>query len=127
MSELSEIAIDILQKTNDGDDLDPRDLKLLEMAVNGFLNEQGMIAFAKLHANVIAGYQKPWLCGVVNLTIDHARYVRWKGSIVEHYSFENLSSSEVVKQAKELGERCVILEAKGIEPTVRTAISEWKD
>ncbi len=127
MSTLSEIAIDILERTNDGDDLDPRDLKLLEMAVNGFLNEKGAVAFAQLHANVIAGYQKPWLCGVEHLTIDHAGYVRWKDSVVEHYSFDNLSSPEVVEQATELGERCVILEAKGITPTTHTAIWEWPD
>ena len=46
MSTLAEIAIDILQRTDDGDDLDPRDVKLLEMAVNVFLNEKGAIVFA---------------------------------------------------------------------------------
>lgn len=127
MSTLAEIAIDILQRTDDGDDLDPRDLKLLEMAVNGFLNEKGAIVFAQLHANVIAGYKKPWLCGVEHLTIDIAGFVRWKDSVVEHYSFDNLSAPEVVEQAKELGERCVILEAKGVTPTTRTAIWEWPD
>ncbi len=34
-------AIEILRQTRDGDTLEPRDLKLVEMAVNDFLNEDG--------------------------------------------------------------------------------------
>lgn len=36
-------AIEILSATNDGDDLDPRHLKLLECAVNGLLTDHGKI------------------------------------------------------------------------------------
>jgi len=118
------MAIDIIQKTNDGDDLDPLHLKLVEMAVNGFLNAKGETAFRELHASVQAGYQKPWLHGVENLTIDHTGYVRWKGSIVEHYDISWAFSAKSEVQAQELGRRCAILEAKGIQPTVRTAIWE---
>ncbi len=122
MSKLADIAIDILRKTNDGDELDPQHLKLLEMAVNGFLNTKGEAAFRELHASVLAGYRKPWLHGVENLTINHAGYVRWKGSIVEHYNISWAFSAESKAEAQELGRRCAILEAKGIEPTTRTAI-----
>lgn len=38
----------ILILTNDGDDLSPLELKLLEHAANGFLNEKGEAAFAEL-------------------------------------------------------------------------------
>ena len=127
MSKHSETAIDILRKTNDGEDLDPRHLKLLEMAVNGFLNAKGEAAFRELHASVQAGYQKPWLHGVENLTIGHTGYVRWKGRIVEHYDISSAFSAKSKAEAQELGRRCAILEAKGIEPTTRTAIWEWED
>ena len=127
MSKLSDIAIDILRKTNDGEELDPQHLKLLEMAVNGYLNAKGEAAFRELHTSVQAGYRKPWLHGVESLTINHAGYVRWKDSIVEHYNISAAFSAESKAEAQELGRRCAILETKGIEPTTRTAIWEWED
>ena len=42
-----EKACVILKSTNDGDDLDPDQLKLLENAVNGFLNEKGSTVVRK--------------------------------------------------------------------------------
>lgn len=38
-------AIEILQRTRDGDTLEARDLKLVELAVNGALNEEGRDLF----------------------------------------------------------------------------------
>ena len=78
-------AIAILQTTSDGDKLAPLDLKLVENAVNGFLNEEGIKAFDQLHETIVAGkYQQPWFHGIENLTIDHVGYVYWKGAIIEH-------------------------------------------
>jgi hypothetical protein len=48
MSELIEQALEILRATRDGDDLAPQHLKLVEMAVNGFLNDEGKEAFQAL-------------------------------------------------------------------------------
>ena len=127
MSKLSDMAIDILQKTNDGDDLDPQHLKMLELAVNGFLNAKGEAVFRELYASVQAGYRKPWLHNVENLTIDHTGYVRWRGTIVEHYNLSSAYSAESKLEAQELGRRCALLEAKGIKPTTRTAVWEWED
>ena len=127
MSKHSDIAIAILRKTNDGDDLDPQHLKLLEMAVNGFLNDKGEAAFEELYASVQAGYQKPWLHGVENLTIDHVGYVRWKGTIVEHYELSSAYSAESRVEAQELGRRCRILESRGKIPTTLNAIWTWED
>jgi len=121
------MAIDILRQTNDGDGLDPSDLKFLEYAVNGFLNEQGEAIFKAFHKTVMSGYKKPWFHGVENLTINHSGFVRWKGSIVEHYNISTAYSAESKADAQELGRRCAILETKGIEPTTRTAIWEWED
>jgi len=55
----SEAAIEIITATNDGDDLAPHHLKLVENAVNGFLNEKGQQAFEDLLANVRNGYTIP--------------------------------------------------------------------
>jgi hypothetical protein len=50
-------VIEILRATHDGDDLSPLDLKLTELAINGFLSEKGVEAFNALLANVRAGYK----------------------------------------------------------------------
>lgn len=55
---LSEAAIEILKATSDGDDLIPRHLQLLENAVNGFLDEKGVLEFNQLLGTVRAGYFK---------------------------------------------------------------------
>jgi hypothetical protein len=41
--------VKILQKTNDGNDLTPKDLKIVEMAVNGHLNDEGWKYFDDLY------------------------------------------------------------------------------
>lgn len=50
-----DMPCDILQRTNDGDDLAPEHLKLLELAVNGELNDRGKALFEKLHQEVSEG------------------------------------------------------------------------
>jgi hypothetical protein len=63
-------AIEIIEKTNDGDDLSPSHLKLTENAVNGFLNELGQQEFDKLYTAVSHGnYKQPYLQGVEFMTI----------------------------------------------------------
>jgi len=126
-TEVTDKACAILQATNDGDDLDPQHLKLLELAVNGFLSERGMAAFEKLCQDVADGYKKPWYHGIENLTRDNHGYVRWKGVIVEHYTHEWAYSDEAKAQALELARRCVVLEAKGVKPTMHEAIWKWED
>jgi len=120
-------ACEILQKTNDGDDLDPRHLKLLEMAVNGFLNDVGETAFEELYTNVQAGYQKPWFHDIEHLTRNHEGYVLWKGKAVEHYDSSLAYSAAAKKQAEELARRCRILESRGEIPTTHNAIWTWPD
>lgn len=55
---VTEMAIEILRATNDGNELSPHHLKLVELAVNGFLNEAGTAAFEDLYGNATkpAGY-----------------------------------------------------------------------
>jgi len=118
--ERCDLACEILRATNDGNELAPPDLKLVEMAVNGFLNDKGWEAFKELHRKVKAGYKKPWFHGIEHLTIDHSGYVRWKGKVVEHYTFDNCEEEE--DSAKELGRRCRILESNGIEVNMENTI-----
>lgn len=111
-----------MQATNDGDDLDPRHLKLLENAVNGFLNEQGEAAFEDLYKSALRGYKKPWFHGIENMTIENSGYVKWKGTVVEHYTLSWAYSIEARGQAFELARRCVILEARGETPTMNNSV-----
>lgn len=46
-------AIAILHATNDGNDLTPPELKLVENAANHFLSADGVKALVKLHREVI--------------------------------------------------------------------------
>ena len=116
-----------MQATNDGDDLDPRHLKLLENAVNGFLNELGEAAFEKLYQSALRGYTKPWFHGIENMTIDNDGFVKWKGTVVEHYTLSWAYSAEAKAQAHELARRCAILESKGENPTNHNAIWTWEE
>ncbi|MHC5831508.1 MAG: hypothetical protein ACYT04_89965, partial [Nostoc sp.] len=73
----AEKGIQILQLTNDGNDLSPNQLSLLELAVNNHLSELGQEAFNNLYQNVLANNYKEWFHDIENLTIDHEGYVYW--------------------------------------------------
>ncbi|OGW81653.1 MAG: hypothetical protein A3G33_08340 [Omnitrophica bacterium RIFCSPLOWO2_12_FULL_44_17] len=122
------MACDILTRTNDGGDLSPEHLKLLENAVNGFLNEKGERKFKELHEEVTSGkYKKPFLHGVEHLTIDHEGYVYWKGKHVEHYDLSFAFSAEAKNPALELAERCKHLERKCVPVNVNSVIWNWNE
>lgn len=120
-----DLAIEIIQETNDGDDLAPEHLKLVELAVNGFLNEQGEVAFNELHANVMSGYVRPWFHGIEHLTIDHEGYVYWKDRRVEHYTPSWSYSDEAKEAARELAQRCILLERTGRDVNGGDVVWGW--
>ena len=110
--ELTDIdkAIVILEKTRDGDDLDPKLLGLVELAVNGHLNNVGKDAFEGLYLEVTNGiYKRPWFHGVEHMVIDHEGFVYWKSNKVEHFTPRWAYTASARKQAIELGRRCKIL------------------
>jgi hypothetical protein len=118
-------AIEILQKTNDGNSLTPQDLHLVQCACNGPLTELGEVAFAELHSRVASGeYAKAphWFHGIENLTIDHEGYVYWKGRQVEHYSFDDVDREKA--SAQKLAAKCLKLESIDFPVTGRTVLSE---
>lgn len=127
----ADMAIEILQKTNDGNDLYPLDLALIQKVVNSSvfgISEQDEVAFSDLYARVTAGYKKPWFHGIENLTIDHEGFVYWKGKQVEHYALRNFAFTEYgKKEAEELARRCKIVESRGQEVNCSTVIWSWEE
>ena len=119
-------ACEILKKTNDGDDLSPEHLYLIQEAVNEHLSEFGKQEFEKLSQSVLAGYQKPWFHGIEHMTLDHEGYVLWKGKAVEHYDSPWRWSKEGKEAAEELAERCRHLESIGVELTIGNTIWLWE-
>jgi hypothetical protein len=133
-------AIDILRATHDGDDLDPRDLKLVETMVNAGIYdvpETLEAAFLNLYERACmtpGGYQKPWLHDIEHLTRDHEGYIYWKNHQVEHYSFryskvdsDGVSGFEQERKAAlELARRCRLLEERGEPVNCTNAIWRWQ-
>jgi hypothetical protein len=117
-------AVEILRASNDGNRLEPKDLKLVELGVNGYLSELGEAAFATLHAQVLDGSYfelNRWFHGIEHLTRDHEGYLYWKGTHVEHYSFQDCTWERAA--ACELATHCQQLERIGITVNARSAIS----
>ena len=77
IKEICDKACEILKQTHDGDDLDPSDLKLTELAVNGYLNADGKEVFEELYLRVVVDgtYVKPYLHDIEHLTRDHEGYI----------------------------------------------------
>jgi hypothetical protein len=120
----TDIAIDILRASNDGNRLEPSDLKLVELGVNGFLSEQGEVALSSLRAQVLDGSYfelHRWFHGIEHLTRDYQGYLYWNGAQVEHYSFGDLDRERAA--ALELAKHCRQLDAIGIPVNSRTALS----
>lgn len=120
-------AIEILQRTRDGEDLDPAHLKRVELAVNGFLHEQGRLAFDTLLAQARAGYVKPWFRGAQHMTRNHEGHVLWKGNAVGHFSGAYAHSDEAKTYLAQLGRRCAAIEAQGAVPDTLSVVWRWPD
>jgi hypothetical protein len=126
---ISELACDILRATQDGEELAPPDLKLVELAVNGFLSQAGEAAFLELHRNATKpeGYTVPWFLGIEHMTRDHQRYIYWKGVLIEHFDHDHWQQDgwrqRMKDSAEALAARCRALEAQGITPTSHNVIS----
>jgi len=114
-------ALAIIEATEDGNQLHPFDLKLVERAVNGFLDEEGLATFDKLYRDVTSGnYVSPWdawYFGIEGLKIDVLGYVYWRGVAVEHYTAGGCWTEEAKAQAEALAARCRRYEAVGLEIT----------
>ena len=123
-NDVCEKACAILEATSDGESLGPRDLYLLQLAVNKDLSDVGMKRFNTLHQEVMAGtYTPPWLHGVEHITKDHEGYVYYKGKSVEHFSFGENSAGEKAA-AENLQKKCKLLESRGVQ--INTTNAVWR-
>jgi len=118
------MAVDILRATRDGNDLSPRDLRLVELAANNLLSVQGAVRLQDLHDRVLLGTYRPeWLHGIEHLTMDHKGYVYWKGVEVEHFSHADPERRR--EAALCLAVKCLHLERIGVPVNVGTAVWHW--
>ena len=120
-------ALDILRRTNDGDDLISLDLWLVQEAVNGRLNECGRQAFLDLCARVEAGYSVGCPHGIEHLVMAPDGYVSWRGEIVEHYDERLRTSEDGRRQALEIARRCRLLEERGEPVSSATVVWNWTE
>lgn len=121
-------CIEVLKLSDDGDDLSPHDLALVQFVANGGLDklsQTGHERWGRLLRDLRTGaYRRSWLYGIEHLTQDHQGYVFWKGRQVEHYSFSDPDKGRAA--AKELASVCRLLEHRGEEVTA-SAVSAMFD
>jgi hypothetical protein len=123
---LIEQSIEILDRSRDGNDLEPFHLSLVQGAVNNHLTARGVEAFHQLYDSVTSGqYAKPWLAGVEHVTWDHQGYVYWKGSRVEHFTFSVMEEDQLKHTTQRLAERCRHIEALGLPVCGRSYFNDW--
>jgi hypothetical protein len=83
-----EKAIEILQRTHDGDDLAPQHLRLVELAVNDIVTEVGQAAFEHLYTQIAGNtYVQPWyprsrICGRIIAGTFTGRASRWTTTVL---------------------------------------------
>ena len=123
MKTATDLILDILRKTSDGDTLKLSDLRFIEAAVNKKLNAEGKKKLERLHKLVMDGeYEEKWFHGIEHLTIKSSGYVFWKEKEVEHYSPSFADSERGKEAALELAEQCRRLESKGIEVNINSVL-----
>ena len=123
---LIEQSIEILERTRDGNDLEPFHLSLVQAAVNNHLTARGVEAFHQLYDSVTSGqYAKPWLAGVEHVTRDHQGYIYWKGSRIEHFTFSVMEEDQLKHTTQRLAERCRHIEALGLPVCGHSYFNDW--
>jgi len=123
---LIEQSLEILDRTRDGNDLEPFHLSLVQAAVNNHLTARGVEAFQRLYDGVASGqYTKPWLAGVEHVTRDHQGYIYWKGSRIEHFTFSVMDADQLRQTTQRLAEKCRHIEALGLPVCGRSYFNDW--
>lgn len=121
-----DLALEILEKTNDGNDLSITHLRLVEAAVNGFLDKHGNEQFRRLADCVRQGDVKPWFHGIEHMTIDHHGFVFWKDIVIEQFHLSWAYSDEAKGKAAKLARRCRTIEERCETPCYGNLVrSSW--
>lgn len=110
-----EQALSIISSTEDGDLLDPSDLGLTQAVVNGQeLTDKGWEYWTRLYeATKDGSYVKRHFCGIPGLTRDSEGYVYWRGAKVEHYSYPQERTQQMISSARVLAAICTTLDQRG--------------
>lgn len=122
---ISQMVLDIIKATSDGKKLSTCHFKLTELAVNGFLTDEGINELSCLHQMVKDGNYVDWFHGIEHMTKDHSGYVMWKGIVIEHYDFENWDEEDIA--IHELHSRCQHIEYLGLKPSIRNCTYYWDE
>lgn len=124
-------AIAILKATNDGNQLDPSDLRMLQDVVNGgfaAMTPEAKDYWKKMVETTASGqYKSRWFCGLKDLTRNHEGYVSWKGHHVEHYSFPESRRQEMIYSARRLAAVCMKIESAGDKVDSRTVTEMYQN
>lgn len=121
-----EMSLEILERTRDGNDLEPFHLSLVQAAVNNHLTPHGIGAFRAVYDAVASGhYTKPWLAGVEHVTRDHQGYIYWKGTRIEHFTFSVMDANQLRQTTQHLAEKCRHIEALGLPVCGRSYFNDW--
>lgn len=115
-------CMEIIRLTNDGNDLAPGHLALIQAACNRGLTEAGEVALEELHASAVRGYTKPWHFGVEHVTKDHEGYIYWRGKQLEHYSHSD--AEKECEDTRALAAACLALEVQGKEINLRNYLNQ---
>ncbi|BDA76073.1 hypothetical protein CAL7716_102390 (plasmid) [Calothrix sp. PCC 7716] len=118
-----EIALEILQGTEDGNRLSARHLSLLQYAVNNTITDEGIKELERVHQLVIDNNYVDWFHGIPGMRKRHNGYIEYKSEIIEHYSFRNYHEEE--RAITELYARCQHIELLGIKPTIHNCVHFW--
>ena len=124
---IHEAAIEILRETKDGNDLSPRDLKLVELTLNDAVGPASRAEFFRLLDRVRAGYTPEPFHGIEHMTYNQQGFVCWKGQVVEHFSIFYAYTDEAGDYTQRLADRCRELEARGQQPDMGNVVWHWCD
>lgn len=99
MDKLNEMCVEVLQMTNDGDDLAPKHLFLVELVGNGQANDPGKAELEKVWQELKKGQYNKWYFDIFGLTLKADGFVLWFGQEVEHYSYLKGNYSDDARHA----------------------------
>lgn len=112
-----DIACAILSGTNDGNNLSPSHLYLVQEFINGNLTEEGIALIHRIESEVTQGkYQPPWFHGVEHMTVDSEGFVYYKKKNIEHFSGRYRYTEEAKEFLLKLAKACESLEKKNPLP-----------